>query len=222
MRLVLVRHGETIWNAEGRIHGRADIELSDRGKEQAKNVSQMLALENPVKIFSSTLKRAVKTAELIALPHSMQVEQRHELDEIDYGVFEGVSFRELDQDEKLGKLWADRRKDKYNFTPPEDGESFHEMDEKRIKPFVKEMLEKYSKKTVIIVAHSGTNRLIAGNCLHLPVEKMVKIWQPNDCVYFIDCSEKKCFYSHQILGSDKPKTGYLTVEDIKKWEDMFK
>lgn len=221
MRLILVRHGQTYWNATDRIQGRTDNELNEKGKMQAKKISEMLSVEKPVKIFSSPLRRAFDTAKIIASKHPVVVEKRKELKEINYGIFEGKTFKEIEQDTTLNGLWNNRRKNKYHFKP-QKGESFEEMNEKRIKPFVQEILANYFAKTVIVVAHSGTNRLIAGNCLHLAPEKMVNIWQPNDLVYFIDCDEKKCYYSHQILGLSKPKTGYLTVDDIKKWEGMFK
>ncbi len=221
MRLVLVRHGETTWNAIGRIQGRTDTILSEKGILQAKGIAKMLSSEKPVKIYSSTLKRAVDTAQIIAKEHGMKVEKRHELDEINYGIFEGKTFTEIEDDPVLGGLWNERRKDKYNFKP-QNGESFVEMDENRVSPFVQKVISDFFKKTVVIVAHSGTNRLIAGNCLHLPKDKMVNIWQPNECVYFIDCDEKKCYYSHQLVGSKEPKNGYLTVHDIQKWGELFK
>ncbi|MBI4045172.1 MAG: histidine phosphatase family protein [Candidatus Diapherotrites archaeon] len=216
MRLVLVRHGLTGWNIEGRIQGRTDTSLAPRGLEQAGKIAEMISREKPSRIFSSTLSRALKTSELIGEKFGLAVEKRDELVEINYGIFEGKTFAELGSGDGLSRAWAERKKDKYRFKP-QNGESFQEMNEDRIQPFVHELLHKFEDKTAIVVAHSGTNRLIAGNCLGLPPEKMVDIWQPNEVVYFLECRFGHCDYSHQAIGWKKPKIGYLTVNDAKAW-----
>lgn len=217
MRLILVRHGLTPWNIEGKIHGTADIGLSEKGIEQAKKVAQMISKEKPSKIFSSPLKRAFTTAEIISKKFDLPVEKRGELVEINYGEFEGKTFEEIKMDEKSAKIWSERRKDKYHFKL-KGGESFEEMNVNRIQPFVHELLHRFEEKTAIVVAHSGVNRLIAGNCLGLTPEKMVNIWQPNEVVYFLECRFGHCNYSYQAIGWSKPKLGYLTIEDIPAWE----
>ena len=217
MRLVLVRHGLTLWNLEGRIHGKADIGLSDKGLEQAKQIAEIISMEKPSKIFSSPLRRAFTTAEIISKKFGLPVEKRDELVEINYGVFEGKTFAELRGEGELARIWTERKQDKYHFKP-KGGESFEEMNNNRIRPFVHELLHKFEDKTAIVVAHSGVNRLIAGNCLGLSPDKMVDIWQPNEVVYFLECRFAHCNYSYQSIDWEKPKIGYLTTKDIKAWE----
>src|SRR5436309_3671247 len=73
-RLILVRHGETTWNAEQRIQGQLDAELSPRGREQAAGVARFLAAKPIAAIYSSDLSRARETAAVIAAAVSLPVQ----------------------------------------------------------------------------------------------------------------------------------------------------
>ena len=95
MQLILIRHGETLWNKENRVQGLSDIELSDAGIEQARKLALSLK-DEPIGAFhSSPLKRAQQTAEIINRFHGRSIETHPELMEMDMGDFEGVSFKEL-------------------------------------------------------------------------------------------------------------------------------
>lgn len=63
--LVLIRHGQTDWNTEGRWQGQADPLLNEHGREQARQVAQELEQQNPVALYSSDLRRAMETAQII-------------------------------------------------------------------------------------------------------------------------------------------------------------
>ena len=109
MQLILIRHGETLWNKERRIQGTSDIELSDVGIEQAKHLSLSLK-DHPIEaIHASPLKRALKTAEIINEYHRREIQTHPDLMEMDQGDFEGFSFKELMACEKdfLNKWIAD-------------------------------------------------------------------------------------------------------------------
>jgi broad specificity phosphatase PhoE len=93
-RLILVRHGESEWNKEGRIQGYQDCDLSDLGREQARRLKERLDLERIDFAYSSTAVRAVETGR-IALAHRMDVAPRKALGEISLGVWEGVTAEEL-------------------------------------------------------------------------------------------------------------------------------
>jgi len=101
MKLILIRHGETLWNKEGRIQGTSDIELSDVGIEQARLLSLSLK-DHPIEaIHASPLKRALKTAEIINEYHRREIQTHPDLMEMDQGDFEGFSFKELMACEKV-------------------------------------------------------------------------------------------------------------------------
>lgn len=95
MKLILVRHGETVWNLEQRVQGLSDIELSERGTEQAKILGRCLKDEAIERIVSSPLKRAYQTARAIGRFHDVDIEIDKDLRELDQGVFDGLTFREM-------------------------------------------------------------------------------------------------------------------------------
>lgn len=95
MKLILIRHGETPWNKEGRIQGTSDIELSERGIEQARRLALSLKDSDIGALHASPLKRAYRTAEIINSFHRKKIELHPELMEMDQGDFEGMSFKEL-------------------------------------------------------------------------------------------------------------------------------
>jgi len=95
MQLILIRHGETLWNKEKKVQGLTDIALSDIGIMQAKRLALSLK-DHPVEtIYASPLKRACQTAEIINDYHRKEIMIHRELVEMDMGDFEGLSYQEL-------------------------------------------------------------------------------------------------------------------------------
>ena len=92
MRLIFVRHGKTDWNEIGRCQGVSDVPLNSGGIEQAEKVAFSLKDERIDRIYSSDLIRAKITAEKIAAYHSLDLNIRDDLREMDQGVFEGLDF----------------------------------------------------------------------------------------------------------------------------------
>ena len=91
LRLLLVRHGETRWNAERRIQGAgSDVDLSDTGRLQAQRLAQVFKGENVAGIYSSPLRRARATAEAVAGLHNIEPRMESRLKEIDAGELEGI------------------------------------------------------------------------------------------------------------------------------------
>lgn len=95
MKLILIRHGETLWNKEKRLQGTSDIELSAVGIEQAGKLALSLKNVSIGAIHASPLKRAHQTAEIINRYHGKKIETHHELMEMNMGDFEGMPFKEL-------------------------------------------------------------------------------------------------------------------------------
>jgi len=89
--IMLIRHGDTDWNVEEIFRGRADIELNEVGIKQAELLAKYLADERIVAIYSSPLKRALKTAEIIASSHHFDIIGAPELIDFDYGEWQGLS-----------------------------------------------------------------------------------------------------------------------------------
>jgi probable phosphoglycerate mutase len=96
-RLFVIRHGETDWNASGRLQGQLDIPLNDRGRAQAAALGAALADEPIDAVYASDLARAVQTATALARPRSLPVQQDSALRERGFGALEGLLYAEIEQ-----------------------------------------------------------------------------------------------------------------------------
>ncbi|MEP6559605.1 MAG: histidine phosphatase family protein [Nakamurella sp.] len=94
-RVVLVRHGRTVLNAENRLRGRLDPELDDVGLREVAALAEELAALNPARVVSSPLRRAVQTAHSIARRAGLRVVEEHGLIDRDYGQWAGHTKQEL-------------------------------------------------------------------------------------------------------------------------------
>lgn len=95
MQIVLVRHGATDWNLQNRCQGSSDRLLSEVGIRQAEQIAALLGNEEIHVIYSSHLRRARQTAELISQRHALPVLIEEELRELDHGELEGLTFNEI-------------------------------------------------------------------------------------------------------------------------------
>jgi broad specificity phosphatase PhoE len=101
--LLLVRHGETDWNADGRLQGQTDRPLSDFGRRQARQLADELADEQLEAIYSSDLSRARETAEIVGERLGLPVVLDPDLREKDWGTWEGLTAVERDRVEFVGE-----------------------------------------------------------------------------------------------------------------------
>ena len=95
MQVVLVRHGATDWNLEGRCQGSSDRDLCELGVRQAEQISALFSQEKLHAIYSSNLRRARRTADFISRPHDLPVLVEHDVRELDHGDLEGLTFNEI-------------------------------------------------------------------------------------------------------------------------------
>lgn len=101
--LLLVRHGETDWNAEGRLQGHTDRPLSEYGRRQARRLAEELVDETLDAIYASDLARARETAEIVAKRLTLPVMLDRDLREKDWGTWEGLTPAERDRVELVGE-----------------------------------------------------------------------------------------------------------------------
>lgn len=166
MKIILVRHGETIWNRENRVQGLSDIELTERGKKQAEQLAQSLKDETIDVIVSSPLKRAYQTARAIQQFHDVNIEVDRDLLELDQGDFEGLTFRELREDHaSFLEQWAI---DPSSIDIP-NGESLAGLQDRAWR-VVERLLRK--NKNAVIVSHNFTITTIVCRILDLRLSKM--------------------------------------------------
>jgi alpha-ribazole phosphatase len=165
-RLLLVRHGDTELNSAERYWGNTDIKLSDAGFNQAEMLRDRLVTEKIDIIYSSNLKRASTTAEIIASSHHLDIITCAELNEIDFGELEGLTFNEISHlYPQVTKLWLQRSpRLKYP-----NGEGFDEFNS-RVIQFVDRMNKHTPQETILVVAHSGSLRLIICHLLSMDSE----------------------------------------------------
>ncbi|MFC1898735.1 histidine phosphatase family protein [Chloroflexota bacterium] len=160
-RLLLIRHGETKGNSTERFWGRTDVELSSSGIHQVKKLRDHLALENISMIYSSNLCRALRTAEIIASRHEVSIVSCRELQEINFGSAEGLTYTEISgKYPDLASSWFSRDLD---FQFP-DGESVTDLNNRVIR-FPDRLKEHTEKETIAVTAHSGVLRLLICNLL---------------------------------------------------------
>lgn len=95
MQIVLLRHGATDWNLEGRCQGSSDLDLNAFGVRQARHVAALLSQEQIHAFYSSNLKRARQTAGLVSEPHGLPVGIEENVRELDHGTLEGLTFTEI-------------------------------------------------------------------------------------------------------------------------------
>jgi len=95
VQIILVRHGATDWNLQGRCQGSSDRDLSDVGIRQAEQTAERLSDEGVVAVYSSGLQRARQTAERISRPHNLPVLIEDAVRELDHGELEGLTFNEI-------------------------------------------------------------------------------------------------------------------------------
>ncbi len=150
MQLILVRHGETLWNKEGRVQGVSDVELSEVGLEQAGRLAYALK-DHPIgAIHASPLKRAYQTADAINRYHHKDIQVHTDLMEMDQGDFEGLTFKELMACEKdFLKKWIS---DPASVTMP-NGESFIDVQDRAWR-VLEGIIQ--NQETALIVSHNFT------------------------------------------------------------------
>jgi broad specificity phosphatase PhoE len=169
MELILIRHGETIWNKEGRAQGVSDIDLSDVGLNQAHKLALSLQDLNIKTIYSSPLKRACQTARIINQYHNSPISFESGLIEMDQGDFEGLSFQELMSCEKdfLSKWIADPASVKMP-----NGESFIEVQTRAWK-VIKGLIDKPEK--AVVVSHNFTIAAILCKIQNISLSQFKKV-----------------------------------------------
>ncbi len=178
--LVLLRHGESVWNAANRFTGWTDVELSEKGEQEAADAGQQLADKRFDVCYTSDLVRAQKTAEIVLeLNSASDTIPTHEdwrLNERHYGALQG-----LNKDETRAKHGAEQVhiwRRSYDVAPP-DGESLKTCAERTI-PCLEECIipDLTSGKNVLVTAHGNSLRSIVMHIEGLTREQVLSLELP--------------------------------------------
>jgi 2,3-bisphosphoglycerate-dependent phosphoglycerate mutase len=151
-RLILVRHGETIWNVEQRWQGHQDSLLTPRGEAQAQALARLIARQAPKVVYSSDLGRTLATARPIVAACAVPLVQDRELRERNLGIFEGLTLLEIEQ--RHPAVWSRFRTEGLDYVVPE-GESTRQRFERSVRALTR-IARSHPGESVVVVAHTGT------------------------------------------------------------------
>jgi len=204
-KIILVRHGKTVWNAEGRYQGKMDIPLNEEGKEQARKVGEALK-DFPIKaVYSSPLARCRDTAQEIAKHHVLEVKTKEGFKEIDHGEWEGLLASEVEERyPELLKLW----REKPSQVKMPGGESLKDVQERAVKAFNEVIKEHSDEDLIVIVGHDATNKVLMCHLLGTDLDKFWAFKQANCGITVLDYQPE----SGRVVVHVANATGHLGKE----------
>jgi len=182
-RFIIVRHGESIGNLDGRFYGHTNGGLTDRGRLQAERAAVYLADTRIDAAYASDLIRAYETGRIVAAPHGLTPTPDKNLREICAGEWENQPFDELPvrYPEAYGVWMTD-----IGNSRPTGGESVREMAE-RVRTELWRIASAHEGETVLIATHSTPIRALECGWRGLPIEEMQNIrWVMNCSVSVAD------------------------------------
>lgn len=186
-RLLLVRHGETDWNAEHRWQGHTDTALSDLGRRQAALLRERLAVEPLVAAYASDLSRAWDTATIALAGRDVPLHARVGLREINLGEWQGLTTSEIRQrwPGQLEMFWgAD------GAARPIGGETRSEM-QSRVAEAVEEIAAAHPDGQVLIVSHGGALRGVACWALGAPTSSSNRLEVDNCALSILELRDDR-------------------------------
>ena len=208
MKILVTRHGQTDWNVEKRIQGRTDVDLNNKGIEQAYQTKEKLKNENINLIICSPLKRAKQTADIINIDRNIPIIYDDRLIEICYGENEGKLHDEFDYD----GFWSIINTHEYK-----DAENVNEFI-RRIYDFLED-IKKYPEENILIVTHNGVCRAINIYFNGIPEDKDIINLGIKNCEvinYNIFKNNKFIVYAHRGASAYAPENTKVAFEKAIK------
>lgn len=183
--ILLARHGESDWNHTKRWQGWADRPLTQRGREQADELAARLADTELDAVYSSDLRRARETAEVVAHTKDLAVETTSDLREVDVGSWSGLTRAEAE--DRFPEQYARWLEGGEGW---EDGETYEQLGARVVKA-LQSIAAKHDGSRVLVVAHGGTIRAIHAAALGVDVHTYRRIQrvEPNATLSAV-CVEK--------------------------------
>jgi broad specificity phosphatase PhoE len=162
--LLLARHGETDWNRESRFQGHADPPLNELGREQARGLAQLLAGDQIAALYTSPLRRAVETAEIVGRRLRLPVNVDTALMEVDVGSWSGLTHAQIaEQFPESWQRWLD-------YGPGwDDGESYEQLGLRAV-PAVLRLARRHHAERILLITHGGVIRCVLAHAAGIPYE----------------------------------------------------
>lgn len=183
--ILIARHGQSDWNAARRWQGHADRPLTQKGREQAHALAARIAHIELAAVYSSDLRRARETAEVVADSQALDVQVEPDLREVDVGSWSGLTRVEAEQRFPGGfARW------RAGYPGWDDGESYEAMTDRVIEA-VRAIAPRHPDERVLVVAHGGPIRALHAEALGLDVHayRRLRPVEPNarlSAVCFVD------------------------------------
>ena len=182
VKLFLIRHGQTLWNKEGKYQGDKDIDLTRVGINQAKLAAKYLSRVDFSNIYSSPLRRAIDTANIINKTKNLKIIARENLKEINFGKWEGMKFDEINR-----MFHEDYQKwlgDPYNNCPT-GGESFKQVKERTAAEIDNIVNENEDDCSVAVITHGGVILSLLVHWLQIPLPRWKSIIQRQGAINIV-------------------------------------
>ncbi|NLL92913.1 MAG: histidine phosphatase family protein [Clostridiales bacterium] len=197
MEILIVRHGETVWNKDGKIQGTANIQLNEHGRDLARKTGEALKDIQIDRIYSSPLDRAYETASLIMGDRNLEIIKDDRIREICFGEYEGQKIEELEKETSFTHFF----KHPELFIPGKDGETLEALCKRGADFMENEILPLNNTcKRVMIVAHGAMNKALM---MYVKNQDISKFWsgglQQNCNVIILDYKDEE----FQIIDEQK-------------------
>lgn len=166
--LILIRHGETDWNLEGRYSGQTDVPLNTNGKRQARKTAERLQNQKIDAIYSSDLIRAQETAEALGHERDIPLHLDARLREINQGQWEGMHIEEIRT--RYAEAWKVHKENPLSVAPP-GGETVGQV-RARVFAAVADILHQHPKAVIAIVSHGLSLALLRAHVANAAIEEV--------------------------------------------------
>lgn len=177
INIFLIRHMETKWNEELRYIGSTDLALTEFGIANAAKLAEYLKLEKIDRVYSSGLIRSIQTADALANGDALKIEKMTELNEIDFGLWEGLTHQEIVS--KYPREMAKWLEDPKSIKIP-GGENWTVFEDRVVRGL--DRIVKVGRGTIAIVTHGGPIKVMCGQALLIPPERYWQIYQDKGAV----------------------------------------
>ncbi len=216
-RVYFVRHGATQLTTENRFSGAVGVDLSDEGRAQVARLASRLAGDDVAALYCSTMSRAVETAEILARPRGMTPIQDEALKEISHGRWEGLTRQEVE--ERFPDEYAAWESDPFTFAPV-GGESGIAVLARAL-PVVRRIVAAHADRTVLVVSHKATLRLVLASLLGFdPRGYRDRLDQSPACLNVVDFRDpvraRLMLFNDVSHYAGKPRAA---AQNLSKWWD---
>lgn len=190
MKLYITRHGETMWNLEGRLQGRdKDSKLTELGRKQASWLCESMRDVKYDIVYTSTLGRCIETTEILTKGREIEIVKRDSLREMSFGNWEGKEHKEVIKhyEYEYDLFWREPTK----FVSPVNGESIFELKD-RVITEMESIIENNKGKDILIVVHGIVLNVIMA---HFKDQSLDKMFDPpymkNTCLNVVEITDDK-------------------------------